>query len=150
MDDKAAFQVVVGVDGSPQSHRALEWAITEARLRHGHVRVVTGWQFPTATIGLTGMAAELDSVERLAHQLQRRALTGVRLEGVSVTTEVHEGPAAEVLLNASRDADLLVVGSHGYGGLTSLLLGSVSNQIAHHAPCPVLIVRPRPAPSPHP
>ncbi|MDX5455587.1 MAG: universal stress protein, partial [Rhodococcus sp. (in: high G+C Gram-positive bacteria)] len=147
MNNNAAFQVVVGVDGSPQSHRALEWAITEARLRHGHVKVVTAWQFPATALGLKGMAQELESVERTAHQIQRRTLIGVHLEGVTVTTEVHEGPPASVLINASRDADLLVVGSHGYEGVSALLLGSVSNQIAHHAPCPVLIVRPRPGPS---
>lgn len=150
MNDKKTFQIVVGVDGSQPSHRALEWAITEARLRDGHLRVVTGWRVPAATVDQMGTAREIEAVKHLAHQQQHRALIGVRLEGVNVTREVHEGSAAAVLLNASQDADLLVVGSHGYGGLTAALLGSVSNHIAHHAPCPVLIVRPRPHAVAHP
>ncbi|MGW4018316.1 MULTISPECIES: universal stress protein [Rhodococcus] len=149
MNEEHTFRVVVGVDGSPQSLLALEWAVTEARLRHGQLRVVTGWQFPAAAVGMEGLRWELESFQRVARQIQARALKGVDLEGIAVSREIHEGPAASVLLMASKDADLLVVGSRGHGGFTTLLLGSVSNQIAHHATCPVLIIRPkRPAPAP--
>ncbi|WP_104062018.1 universal stress protein [Arthrobacter sp. 4R501] len=73
----------------------------------------------------------------------RRALTEIA-EGVDVTGDVVQGPTVTVLINASKDADLLVVGSRGHGGFTGLLLGSVSTQVLHHAACPVLVVRTRP------
>ena len=137
------FTVVVGVDGSPPSRRALLWAVTEARLRGGQVKVVTGWQFPSAASEFGILAQDPESLQHATERLQRRMLHGIDLEGVSVTAEAHQGAAASVLLDASRTADLLVVGSHGHGGLTARLLGSVSDKIAHRASCPVLIVRPR-------
>lgn len=136
------FQVVVGVDGSAQSLMALEWAVTEARLRRGQVRVVTGWQFPTAATGMDGLIWEHQSFERVAQETQSNALKGVPTEDVRISGEVLQGPPASVLLEAAQDADLLVVGSRGRGGFTGLLLGSVSTQLVHHATCPVLIVRP--------
>lgn len=143
MDEEHTFQVVVGVDGSPQSLLALEWAVTEARLRHGQLRVVTGWQFPAVAAGMESLSGEFDAFQRVAQRLQARALQEVSCDGVAVSREIHQGPAAGVLLTASKDADLLVVGSRGHGGFANLLLGSVSNQIAHHATCPVLIIRPK-------
>ncbi len=145
MDRGNVFQIVVGVDGSRESWLALDWAIDEARLRRGRVRIVTGWELPTATVGLEVPAGGRDACERVAQRIQRRALSAVSVEGVEVTRDVQEGSASAVILEAADDADLLVVGSRGNGGFTRLLLGSVSNQVAHHARCPVLIVRPRPA-----
>ena len=78
---------------------------------------------------------------RFARRLLIDALKGVDAEGVHVTGEVLQGSATSVLLDASRQADLLVVGARGQGGFTGLLLGSVSSQVLHHAWCPVLITR---------
>ncbi|MGI1850050.1 universal stress protein, partial [Rhodococcus sp. SJ] len=87
MNEEHTFRVVVGVDGSPQSLLALEWAVTEARLRHGQLRVVTGWQFPAAAVGMEGLRWELESFQRVARQIQARALKGVDLEGIAVSRE---------------------------------------------------------------
>lgn len=138
------FEIAVGVDGSAQSRIALEWAVTEARLRHGQVRAVTAWDYPPATVGMAGLVWDPDIFGQAAQRTQTDALKGVDTEGVPVTGDVVQGPAASVLLNASNEADLLVVGSRGHGGFTGLLLGSVSTQAVHHAACPVLVVRTRP------
>lgn len=143
MESDAVFRIVVGVDGSRQSRLALEWALSEARLRHGRVQMVTGWEFPATTVGMDAPAEGRDSCVRAAERIQHRALSAVDVTGVEIDRQVVEGPAAAVLLAAAEDADLLVVGSGGQGGLSRLLLGSVSTHLVHHARCPVLIVRPR-------
>ncbi|MEB2529086.1 universal stress protein [Kocuria rosea] len=142
MNATETFRIVVGVDGSPESLRALEWAVTEARLRQGQVHVVTAWQHPAMVTG-DDLEWDLTSYETRARHLQNQALRSVHAEQQDTTGEVVQGQAAAVLIEASTGADLLVVGSHGYGGFTGLLLGSVSNQVVHHARCPVLVVKPR-------
>lgn len=82
--------------------------------------------------------------EPTARGIQTDILKGVDTEGVDVTGDFVQGPTVTVLLNASQDADLVVVGSRGHGGFTGLLLGSVSTQVLHHATCPVLVVRTTP------
>jgi len=142
--------IVVGVDGSEESLQALRWSIEEARLRHATVRVVNVWQYPTVTSWidpyLAGAAYEVPQIN--AEELRTRAeaqLAGVVEQvdtaGVEVTQETIEGHPAEGLLYAAKDAELLVVGSRGLGGFKALLLGSVGQQCAHHAPCPIVIVR---------
>ena len=139
-----AVRIVVGVDGSPESRRALEWAATEARLRHGTVHVVTAWQHPAVVVGYNDdLDRDPDTYRSRAQRLQDDALRAVRVEEVGITGEVAQGHPAAVLLEASHEADLLVVGAHGYGGFTGLLLGSISNQVIHHARCPALVVKPR-------
>lgn len=135
------FRVVAGVDGSELSPLVLEWAFGEARLRRGQVRVVTAWAFPPVTVGMEGLIREPDIFPQVARRLQKEALKRADSEGVQVTGDVIQGNSAAVLLQAAEDADLLVVGSRGLGGFTGLLLGSVSGQVLHHAPCPVLVVR---------
>ena len=144
----AADVIVVGVDSSDGAAQALRFALEEAKLRGATLRVVHAWQF--GYIGLAGLAgfspagAQLDDLVRMAES----ALDGILEEvapdtgGVLVERRVVEGPAATVLVDESRQADLLVVGSRGYGGFAGLLLGSVSQQCALHAACPVVIVRP--------
>ena len=139
--------IVVGVDGSPESVAALRWAAQEARLRGATLRVVHAWFMPMVfTSGppllvlsepRDGLAEEGEKV--LSHALERVAAD---VEGLTVERSVVEGSAAHCLLRAGEGADLLVVGSRGHGGFHGLLLGSVSQQCAHHAPCPVVIVRP--------
>ena len=143
MGGDGVFSIVAGVDGSAPSRLALEWAVTEARLRNGQVRAVTAWEFPPANLGMEGLDWDPDVFPQTARQLQNEALKRVDSEDVTVTGDVYEGNAATVLLRAAENADLLVVGSRGLGGFTGLLLGSVSTQVLHHAPCPVLVVRNR-------
>ncbi|TFD74418.1 universal stress protein [Cryobacterium fucosi] len=140
MDHARSFLVVVGVDGSPESIAALRWAVDEARLRHGRVLLVTSWSYPPRTADVDGEYID-DRSERGAERIQAIALDAVPSEGVDVTGHVLQGPSASVLLDAASGADLLIVGSRGLGGFSGLLLGSVSSQLVHHAPCPVLIVR---------
>jgi nucleotide-binding universal stress UspA family protein len=140
MTSSDSFVIVVGVDGSEQSLAALDWAITEARLRRGEVRLVTAWYYPplASTVGVIDDTFKKDAEQELA-----AALKAVADEGVAVTGQVVENSPATALLDAARDADLLIVGSRGHGGFTGLLLGSVSSQVIHHAHCPVLVVRPK-------
>ncbi|QDY90471.1 universal stress protein [Arthrobacter sp. UKPF54-2] len=143
MDGEARFRIVAGVDGSAPSRLALEWAVTEARLRHGEVRAVTAWEFPPVTVGMEGLIHDPDVFPQTARRLQNEALKRVDSEGVPVIGDVVQGNAAAMLLGAAEDADLVVVGSRGLGGFAGLLLGSVSSQVLHHSPCPVLVVRTR-------
>jgi len=139
--------IVVGVDGSEESREALRWALEEARLRQATLRAVNAWTFP-AIFGPTYIPPEmLDKrlIEEQAEKTLSDAVAEVAGENPLAYVEriVTEGPAAQALVEAAADADLLVVGSRGHGGFTGLLLGSVSQQCAHHAPCAVVIVRKR-------
>jgi nucleotide-binding universal stress UspA family protein len=134
--------IVVGVDGSESSRRAFRFALDEARLRGATVKAVLAWALPFSGGATTGMLPELVSdfqaeAERsLAEAVAEVGGAGeIDLEQVTV-----EGGAGRALLEAAEGAELLVVGSHGRGGFKGLLLGSVSQQCAHHATCPVVIV----------
>jgi nucleotide-binding universal stress UspA family protein len=104
---------------------------------------VTAWHVPAIAYS-GGFAPVVDpkEFEQYAETVAEQALAALReqTEGVDVERVTGEGQAAHVLLEQARDADLLVVGSRGRGGFTGLLLGSVSQQVAHHAPCPVVVV----------
>ncbi len=139
--------IIVGVDGSGHSRRALEWAMKEAALRHEALNVITVHQ---AVKGYYGTAVVNPEDRALIEQARKAAqaeadkvlaeLGESRPEAVTVTAV--NGFPVEELLAAAQDADIIVLGSRGVGGFTRLLLGSVSSQIAQHAPCPVLIVPP--------
>lgn len=131
--------IVVGVDGSEHSHRALSWALEEARFRRASVKIVHSWEFPPATKGPDGMPhADLQAA---AQKICEDALADAGdPAGVEVTIEIAPDLPAKALVGASRGAELIVVGSRGRGGFRGLLLGSVANQVAHHAMCPVVIV----------
>jgi nucleotide-binding universal stress UspA family protein len=139
--------IIVGVDGSGHSQRALIRAIKEAAVHHAPLTVVTVHQ---AVMGFGGGAVvypedkiETERAREAAQAETDKALAEVgepRPESVIVTA-VHGFPA-EVLIDASRDADMVVLGSRGVGGFGRLLMGSVTSQVAHHAACPVLIVPP--------
>lgn len=132
--------IVVGVDGSRPARRALEWAIDEARLRGAAVRVITAWEYPSAAVGMEG-TLEVADIEAGARRLQAAALEKVPHEDLDVAAHVVRGGAAALLVDASTDADLVVVGSRGHGGFAGLLLGSVSSQVVHHSLCTVVVVR---------
>ncbi|MEO5779800.1 MAG: universal stress protein [Arthrobacter oryzae] len=140
MNAAGAFLIVVGLDGSEQSLSALQWAVEEARLRHGNVRVITAWHYPPvpSTIEDSGLNDSFHAAEHI----QANALKTVSGDGVDIAGQVIRGSPAPALLDAAKDADLLIVGSRGQGGFAGLNLGSVSAQVSHHALCPVLIVRP--------
>lgn len=137
--------VVVGVDGSEESREAFRWALEEARLRQATLRAVHAWTYP-ALFGPTYIPPEMVD-RRVLHSDAKKALDAVVAEiagenpAAYIERVVTEGPAAQALVEAAKEADLLVVGSRGHGGFTGLLLGSVSQQCAHHAPCAVVIVR---------
>ena len=137
-------RIVAGIDGSEGSLRALSWAGREARLRGATLEVVAVWTYPIPVL-LFPAAPEFPEVEKLAnetHDLIDGALDKVAedVAGVSIERRAIEGSAPAVLLDRAKEADLLVLGSRGLGGFGGLLLGSVSQQCAHHATSPVVVV----------
>ena len=139
--------IIVGVDGSGHSQRALECAMKEAAIRNVPLTVLTVHEAIRGYYGHMAMypddpdrteearkAAQAETDEVLA------GLAGPRPDSVTVKA-VHGFPVEE-LLNAGKDADMIVLGSRGAGGFTRLMMGSVAGQVAQHAHCPVLIVPP--------
>ncbi len=130
-------RVVVGIDGSEGSTRALRWAASEAARRgavlEGHTSYSSDHEFITPEEVHEVMHHVLDDAEAYVAD----HTPGLVFEGVT-----HDGPAAKFLIEASKGADLLVVGSRGLGGFSGLMLGSVSRRCSLHAHCPVMIVRP--------
>lgn len=152
MTSTGSFVIVVGFDGSENSHNALTWALEEAKLRDGQIRLITAWSkpplawFPAVLETAAGEIVAEDSPEQIAQTLQADALKTAEDEGVAATGQiVHRDSPASALVDAAKDADLVVVGSRGHGGFPGLHVGSVATQIITHAPCPVLVVRPKAA-----
>jgi nucleotide-binding universal stress UspA family protein len=141
--------IVVGVDGSEGAGHALEWAAQEARLRGAALKIVLAWQLPAALYTAAGWGAFKEEVLADLGKVAENRLDEVctaaapALAGLTVTRSVVAGAAAEALIDRAAGADLLVVGTRGHGGFAGLLLGSVSQQCAHHSPCPVVIVPPQ-------
>lgn len=138
-------RIVVGVDGSAGSQAALAWAVDEARLHGATLVAVNAWEAPIVYGSGFAPVPALPpdgAYEDAARSLLDSALEQVvgSDEAINIERHVVEGPAGEVLLSAAHDADLLVLGSRGHGTLMGMLLGSVSQHCAHHAPCPVVIV----------
>jgi nucleotide-binding universal stress UspA family protein len=139
--------IIVGVDGSGHSQRALEWAMKEAALRHAPLTVLTVHQAIRGYYG--GVSTfpddpELTEKARVAAQAETDKVLATLGDSRpdSVTVKAVNGFPVEELINAGKGADMLVLGSRGVGGFDRLMLGSVSSQVAHHATCPVVIVRP--------
>ncbi len=137
--------VVVGIDGSEESIAAFTWALEEARIRGARVRAVNVWNYP---VGYGVEMAALSTIspetmERSAHtvlnQSVDQALIGVT-EPPPVERVIRQGAASRELLDEGSGADLLVVGQRGHGGFLGLLLGSVANQVLHHATCPTVVI----------
>jgi nucleotide-binding universal stress UspA family protein len=140
--------IVVGVDGSEHSLAAIRWAAAEARLRGARLRLVAAWKVSALMYAAEAFPPPYtvdieDQVRLKAERMLDRACeaTAADLEGLEVERALRNGPAPNVLCEASKIADMLVVGSRGLGGFSGLLLGSVSHQCAQQAPCPVMIVR---------
>ena len=139
---RSVEHIVVGVDGSPGSTRALDWAAAEAERCRARLTVVGAWEFggfAGAVVDTPGARGAVDgAMERVAE----------RHPGLAVDERLSEDPAAYALIEASAGADLLVVGSRGLGGFRGLLLGSVGQHCLTHAPCSVAIIRPAEPPTP--
>lgn len=150
MTSTRSFVIVVGFDGSEHSQTALSWAMDEARQRNGQLRLITAWNkppmawYPAVLETAAGEIAAEESPEHIAGTLQAEALKSAADEGVAASGQaVNSDSPASAILDAAKDADLVVVGSRGHGGFPGLHLGSVSTQVINHAPCPVLVIRPK-------
>ena len=145
--------IIVGVDDSEESRGALRWALEEGRARGSQVVAIHAWRPPVMSPVMdvaplpSAMPADFtaltETIREAAQELVERVVReeGGDDPGVDVRPLAVEDEPANALLDAARGADLLVVGSRGLGGFKGLLLGSVSHQVAQHAPCPVVIHR---------
>lgn len=140
---QAAGEIVVGIDGSEQSYGALRWAVREARVRQVPVRMVTAYSLPIFTG--TGFDAGYSMVdeEALTTDVARTlddAYSYVKDSGVEIRATVETGDATSVLLELSKRAELMVVGSRSQGGFLGRLLGTVSTSLPAHSHCPTVAV----------
>jgi nucleotide-binding universal stress UspA family protein len=139
-------KIVVGVDGSPSSQAALQWAADQAARTGAGVEAVIAWEYPALAAGFglapTGMITA-SQYREYADKVLADAMSKVTGpgSGVRFSTRVGEGNAAQILLDEAAGAELLVVGSRGHGTFAGAVLGSVSHRVTHHAPCPVVVVR---------
>jgi nucleotide-binding universal stress UspA family protein len=138
--------VVVGVDGSAESAAALAWAVRYAKAFGATVRAVFAWHYPTSAggppVGVAPAAVTGEAEGHMREQLGRAVADVIGADpGIEVEQKIAYGHAAQALIDESKDADLLVVGSRGHGAFTGMLLGSVSTHCVTHAACPVTVVR---------
>ena len=141
--------IVVGVDGSNHSNRALIWALRQAAVQHVPLTVLAVRPAPARPAtgiywGLHSYPEDSKNPEvarKAIEQIVEQARNEIGETTVQVTVNVVTGDPAEELITASRDADLVVVGSRGSGGFASLLMGSVSSKVTHHAASPVMVIR---------
>jgi nucleotide-binding universal stress UspA family protein len=136
----ASGRIVVGVDGSAPSERALRWAASLAAAFGARLELVTAWDVP-ASYGFASVPPDWDPAGDMRKVLDEtvRAVFGDQ-PPAGLQRQVREGGAAKVLIEASQGAIMVVVGSRGHGGFAGLLLGSVSANVAEHASCPVLVI----------
>lgn len=134
--------IVVGVDGSPDSIRALRWAAEQARSSGARLRAVTGYRVP-ATIFFTPIYREEDYADEALELLEQSVREALGPEpDLEIEEELLQEPPSHALLEASGDAELLVVGGRGQGELFGEVhLGSVASYVLRHAPCTVVVVR---------
>jgi nucleotide-binding universal stress UspA family protein len=142
----AREHIVTGVDGSESARQALAWAVRQTELTGGVLEAVTAWDFPQFHGALEWLppvnSGQEDLVAAARQELEQAVRDAIGNQpSVEVRTTVRYGPAAGVLLDAARDASLLVVGSRGLGGFTGLMLGSVAQHCVQNATCPVVVVR---------
>ncbi|MCW2639979.1 MAG: universal stress protein family [Dactylosporangium sp.] len=139
-------RIVVGVDGSQCSKKALRWAMTQAWLIDATVEAVSAWQDPAMYGYSPGWTPAMYGDESIAAITEKTLgetvaeVAGQPDQPVDVVTRVVQGHPTQVLLEAATGAQLLVVGSRGHGTFAGILLGSVSQHCVQHAPCPVVVV----------
>jgi nucleotide-binding universal stress UspA family protein len=138
--------IVVGIDGSGHSQRALAWAMREAALRQVPLTVVAAHSAAVGYFGTISYPEDQVVTQRAREAARKETEEALERLGEPVPPQVNiqavTGTPAEELLLAARDADLLVVGSRGTGGFTRRVMGPVSSQVACHAQCPVVIIPP--------
>lgn len=136
--------ITVGIDGSDHSVYALDWAMREAAVRHTSITVLAVNSVPASPWTGRPVGDEpgrLDEARRAAEEMTAKATSQLgEAQPASVSVRAITGFPVKELIEASRDADLVVVGSRGAGGFARLMLGSVSSQVVHHAHCPVVVV----------
>jgi nucleotide-binding universal stress UspA family protein len=132
--------IVVGVDGSPSSQRAVRWASQQAKLTGATLRAVSSWRWPNYITRVPPGVDLASDTRRTLDEVLEVALAGS--EDLSVTRHVIEGPPGPALLTQAQDASLLVVGAQGRAAFPGMLLGSVAEYCVRHGSCPVVVVRP--------
>lgn len=137
--DIARPLIVVGVDGSDESVKAVAWAAEQARATGGTLELLIVWARPMS-YGLPLVVGGYNP-ENEAQDVVEKAASGIDLPADRLRTHVVNAAPALALVERSKSADLLVVGSRGHGGFAELLLGSVSDHCVHHASCSVVVVR---------
>jgi nucleotide-binding universal stress UspA family protein len=135
-----ARTIVVGVDGSDGSKRALAFAIDEAAAHDWRVMVVHGVDVGLSAADPYGGGAVLEQLQEAGRVVLDAAAAEVTTRGLEVTTRLEVGSPAYALVDAAKGAAMLVVGSRGHGGFVGLLLGSVSSACVHHAHCPIVVI----------
>ena len=143
-DGGAQQVVVVGVDGSPESVAALSWAGRYGAATGAVVWALHIWHYPTAGGLPPGITPESVTDEVKANQRKEldEAIAKANLDpSAQVESKIGYGHPAQVLIEESKNVDLIVVGHRGRGGFTGMLTGSVSMQVVNHAACPVVVVR---------
>jgi nucleotide-binding universal stress UspA family protein len=139
--------VLVGYDGSAQAEAAMAFAMSEAKVRGAELEILYSWHDPHIPIGISALPSPelIAGQESRARDLVRQAIEpwAAKYPDLEVAPSFTHEPAAASLVRQSATADLVVVGSHGHGAFAGMLLGSVSNAVAHAARCPVAVVRSR-------
>lgn len=140
-ENKTEHVIVVGVDGSDSSKNALRWAARLAPSLNATLHAIVAWEYPIV-FGLEGGIPGIWKPDETAKEILGNALDSVfgKERPAGLKGSISQGHPTFVLLDASKGADMLVVGSRGLGGFAGLLLGSVSSSCAEHATCPVLVV----------
>ncbi|WP_299529867.1 universal stress protein [uncultured Streptomyces sp.] len=137
-------RIVVGVDGSDPSIKALRWAVRQAEYTGDTVEAVNSWEYPATSWAsmMPGMPEDFDPHALATTSLNEALEEALGVEGAAgITKIVVLGNPAQSLIERARGANLLVVGARGYSGFKATLLGSVSLHVVQHANCPVTVVR---------
>ena len=137
---RPAGRIVVGVDGSPCSIDALRWAARQGELTGATVDAVMSWEYPPS-YGMEFGVLDVDWAANAQTALDTAVHQAFGRDVETINIRVLRGHPADVLVTAAAGADLLVVGSRGHGAVAGMLLGSVSEHVVAHAPCPVVVIR---------
>lgn len=135
-------RILVGVDGSDGSRRALAWAVEEAGLRQAVVEAVIAWQSPYDRVEEVAFPGDEHEIAEAARAELDAAIVDIagRAPAVEIDPVVVEGDPADVLCRRAHGADLLVLGARRHVGVAGALLGSVAGTCSHRSPCPVVML----------